>query len=149
MIARKKNRKTKKNKFTKYLKGGKYSNCKRLPEIAKFINNNPHLLNITDDIEDVERELMMQDITQEQWAQADELNSHIPYSTNIDDSIDKLFKFITNKDNQGKFLKISVYIFVMYYLLMCQRPQPQIGGVKRKTRKSKKSKRKTRKSRRK
>jgi len=134
-----KSRKTRKNKFTKFLNGGRVR-CEMPWKIKNYINTNPHLINTTDDIEDVERELMIQDITQEQRDQVQELQNHIPYSGQIDDAIDKLKTFIEN--NKNRFFKISVTLFVMYYLMMCQPQQPKIGGVKRKTRKNKSKKNK-------
>jgi hypothetical protein len=135
-----KSRKTRKNKFTKYLKGGRVK-CEIPLEIKQFINQNEylneHLINNNDDIEDVERELMIQGQIDEinDSLDLDELDNHIPYSIEIDNVIDKLKTFIEN--NKNKFFKISVTLFVMYYLMMCQPQQPKIGGVKRKTRKNK------------
>ena len=105
-----------------------------LPEIENRIKPiEQHLIDTADNLNEIERELMIQQ-------QLYELNTNnVPYSDsdNIDDAIDKLQTFIEN--NKNKFFKISVYIFVMYYLLMCQpqQPQPQRGDIKRKTRKNK------------
>lgn len=131
----KKSIKTRKNKFTKYLKGGDVK-C-NLQEIENKIDENEHLIDTTDDLTEIERELMIQparetiskeDQYYKYYAEIMDLQTHIT-------KIENLFKYINT--NKKQFYKISVYLFVIYYLSSCQPQRPQRGGVKRKTRKNK------------
>lgn len=131
----KKSIKTRKNKFTKYLKGGDVK-C-NLREIENKIDENEHLIDTTDDLTEIEHQLMIPEINN--ISESHQYYKYYEQIMDLKNNIKKtkdLFKYIN--ENKKTFYKISVYLFLIYYL-MCQpqQPQPQRGSVKRKTRKNK------------
>jgi len=143
----KSNKRFRKTRLKRQRGGREYNKHKMPRELEEEINNvfdNRHLINTTDDIDDFERELMIQESLEEQQVMElrEELQGHIPYCNEIDDTIDKMRGMLidlTNyiNGNRNRFYKMSVYLFLIYYLSMCQRPLR--GGVIRKSRKVRKS----------
>jgi hypothetical protein len=98
------------------------------------INNNPHLIDLSDDLTEMERvRLITQQFDDLQGADNAFTDNHT-----IGERIDNLFSYITSQLHGNNWYKIAFYLVVLMYLMKPQhRP---IGG--RKTNKNKRKNKK-------